>query len=115
MRATHGAAATLLVISSIAVAQDSGSGDKFTNSYGLDVGEQYGRCLFFLTDTGMSAAEVTAKLKEDGYDTARGLEVLLTEATPRKCGELGRKAALKAGFKAVRVRIATVKDRWQRP
>ena len=104
--------AALLLIASAASAA---SADSFTNSYGLDVGEQQGRCVFFLTDTGMSAAEVTAKLKQDGYDTSRGLEVLLTKTTPRKCGELGRKAALKAGFTMVRVRLATDKDRWQRP
>jgi hypothetical protein len=115
MTAIHRAAATLLVISSIAAAQSGNPKPKFTNSYGLDVGQQDGGCLFFLTDTGMSAAEVTATLKEGDYDTARGLEVLVTETTPRKCGELGRKAALKAGFKAVRVRLATHKDRWQRP
>jgi hypothetical protein len=115
MRKFYRAAAALLMAASMACAQSSASGGKFTNSYGLDVGEIEGRCVFFLTDAGMSAAEVTKKLMRDGYDTARGLEVLLTETTPRKCGELGRKAALKAGFKAVRVRLATDKDRWQRP
>jgi hypothetical protein len=91
------------------------SSDEFARSYGLDVGEYQGRCLFFLTDTGMTAAEVTTKLAQDGYDTSRGLEVLVTRTTPRRCGELGRKAALKAGFKAVRVRLATPKDRLIRP
>jgi hypothetical protein len=89
--------------------------DEFASSYGIDVGEYEGQCVFFLTDTGLTASEVTAKLVRDGYDTSRGLEVLLAETTPRKCGELGRKAALKAGFKTVRVRLATEKDRWQRP
>ena len=107
--------ASMLIVSSITAAQSVASADRFTDSYGLDVGEQDGRCVFFLTDTGMSAAEVTTKLKRDGYDTSRGLEVLLTKTTPRKCGEVGRKAALRAGFKAVRVRLATDKDRWQRP
>ena len=115
MTGLHHAAATLLVVSSIAAAQGGVSADKFRNSYSLDVGEHGGRCLFFLTDTGMSAAEVTTSLKKDGYDTARGLEVLVTKTTPRKCGELGRKAAFEAGFKAVRVRLATDKDRWRRP
>jgi hypothetical protein len=96
-------------------AQSTPSADKFANSYGLDVGEHEGRCVFFLTDTGMSAAEVTTRLRSDGYDTSRGLEVLVTKATSRKCGEVGRKAALKAGFKAVRIRVARDKDRWQRP
>ena len=108
-------AATLLIVSSMAGAVGAASSDRFAHSYGLDVGEHEGRCLFFLTDTGISAAQVTTKLKQDGYVTARGLEVLLTETTPRRCGELGRRAALRAGFKAVRVRLATGKDHWQRP
>ena len=91
------------------------SPSSFANSYGLDAGVDKGQCIFFLTDTGMSASEVTTKLMRDGYDTSRGLEVLLTADTPRKCGEMGRKAALDAGFKAVRVRLATDKDRWKRP
>lgn len=100
-----------LAQSAIAVAQQP----SFVNSYGLDVGVDRGRCVFFLTDTGMSAPEVTAKLIKDGYDKSRGLEVLLTEATPKRCGELGRRAALNAGFTAVRVRLATPNDRWVRP
>lgn len=108
--------ALLLIASSVVVSSNAASrDDKFKSSYGLDVGEDQGRCIFFLTDTGMTAAEVTTKLVKDGYDTSRGLEVLLTKTTPRKCGELGRKAAVRAGFKAVRVRLATDKDRWQRP
>lgn len=110
------AATFLLIASSVAAAPSAASpGDKFANSYGLDVGEYQGQCIFFLTDTGLSAPEVTTKLRQDGYDTSRGLEVLLTQTTPRKCGEVGRKAALNAGFKAVRVRLATEKDRWKRP
>ena len=108
--------AVLLIASSTAFATTAAPADqKFTNSYGLDVGENQGRCIFFPTDTGMTAPEVTTKLKQDGYDTSRGLEVLLTNTTPRTCGELGRKAALSAGFTAVRVRLATGKDRWKRP
>src|SRR4051812_5892475 len=104
--------AMALLLPSVATAA---SGHEFAQSYGLDVGEDKGRCLFFLTDTGMTAAQVTTKLTQDRYDTSRGLEVLVTRTTPRRCGELGRKAALKAGFKAVRVRLATAKDRWTRP
>jgi len=89
--------------------------DVFANSYGLDVGEYQGQCIFFLSDTGLTADEVTGKLVHDRYDMTRGLEVLLTKTTPRKCGELGRQAALNAGFKAVRVRVATDKERWKRP
>jgi hypothetical protein len=108
--------AVLLIASSTALAATAAqAAQKFTNSYGLDVGEDQGRCIFFLTDTGMTAAEVRRQLKQDGYDTSRGLEVLLTKTTPRKCGEFGRKAALDAGFRAVRVRLATAKDRWKRP
>jgi hypothetical protein len=106
----------LLIAASIAVAANAApTDDRFANSYGLDVGEYHGQCIFFLSDTGMSADEVTTKLVQDRYDTARGLEVLVTKSTPRKCGELGRRAALKAGFKAVRVRLPTDKDRWKRP
>lgn len=106
----------LLLASSMAVASSAASrDDRFRNSYSLDVGEYQGQCIFFLTDTGMTDVEVTAKLMRDRYDTPRGLEVLLTKDTPQKCGELGRKAALRAGFKAVRVRHATAKDRWKRP
>lgn len=108
-------AALLVIASTVSLAPSAASADSFTNSYGLDVGVEQGRCVFFLTDMGMSAVEVTMKLKEDGYDTSRGLEVLLTKSTPGKCGELGREAALKAGFKQVRVRLATDKNRWQRP
>ena len=109
--------APLLVAAFVAVAAPNGASaaDEFANSYGLDVGIDQGRCVFFLSDTGMSAAEVTTKLKVDGYDLERGLEVLLTEQTPRKCGEAGRKAALAAGFKSVRVRQATEQDHWKRP
>lgn len=111
-RLSHTAAFFLLAS---AVASAAPSPTSFANSYGLDVGVDKGRCIFFLTDTGMSASEVTTKLVRDGYDTSRGLEVLLTESTPRKCGEAGRKSALNAGFKVVRVRRATHKDRWKRP
>lgn len=107
--------AALLLIASSVVAAAPGAGDKFANSYGLGVGEYQGQCIFFLTDTGLSASEVTTKLMRDGYDTSRGLEVLLTHETPQECGEAGRKAALDAGFKAVRVRLATEKDRWKQP
>jgi hypothetical protein len=89
--------------------------DKFAQSYGLDVGEYHGRCLFFLTDIGMNADEVTATLVQNGYDTSRGLEVLVTKTTPKKCAELGLRAAQNAGFKAVRIRLATDKDSWVRP
>ena len=115
MTRVYRAVALLLIESSMATAQIAAPADKFATSYGMDVGEHEGRCVFFLTDTGMNAAEVTTSLKRDGYDASRGLEVLLTKTTPRRCGELGRKAALKAGFTAVRVRLATDKDRWQRP
>jgi hypothetical protein len=105
----------LLVSALAGAARAAPSEDEFKNSYGLNVGEYHGRCVFFLTDTGMTAPEVTEQLVKDGYDTSRGLEVLLTKTTPSKCGRLGRNAALKAGFKAVRVRLATDKDRWDRP
>src|SRR5690348_16050821 len=103
--------ATFVLIASFlgAAAPSDAAADGFKNSYGLDVGEYRGQCIFFLTDTGMSASEVTATLMRNGYDVSRGLEVLLTKGTPRKCGEMGRKAALDAGFKAVRVRLATDK------
>jgi hypothetical protein len=102
----------MLVTSSVGTAPTD---DKFAQSYGLDVGEYHGRCLFLLTDTGMNADEVTEKLVRDGYDTSRGLEVLVTKTTPKKCAELGLRAAQKAGFKTVRIRLATDKDAWVRP
>jgi hypothetical protein len=105
-----------LLLSIIAVASNAAPAEgAFKNSYGLEVGEYRGQCVFFLTDTGMTDVEVTEALKQNAYDTSRGLEVLLTKATPAKCGELGSIAARKAGFTAIRVRLATEKDRWKRP
>jgi hypothetical protein len=114
MRFRHASALVLLILPLVSSA-DAAPAAEFSNSYGLDVGEHQGRCIFFLSDTGMTAAEVTRKLKRDGYDKSRGLEVLVTKTSPRKCAELGQKAARNAGFKAVRVRLAADKDRWQRP
>lgn len=114
MKRAHLTAFSALVML-VPTAAMAASGDEFAQSYGLEVGEDHGGCLFFLTDTGLTAAEVTTKLTRDGYDISRGLEVLVTRMTPRRCGDLGRQAALKAGFKAVRVRLATSKDRWIRP
>jgi len=116
MTRSYRTATFLLMALAMAVASDAAPAPtEYANSYGLDVGEYQGRCIYFLTDTGMTAAEVTTKLMRDGYDTSRGLEVLVTKGTRSKCGKLGRKAALAAGFKAVRVRLATDKDRWKRP
>lgn len=84
--------------------------DAFASSYGVFVSVYRGQCTYFLTDVGLNSSQLAEELKT-AYDAARGLEILLDASTPFRCVTEARKSALRAGFKNVRARMATEKDR----
>lgn len=86
-----------------------GSETAFSQSYGLGVSVDAGRCIYWLTDTGMDAAQLTAALGD--YKVERGIEILTSGDTPEQCVIEAKAAVTKAGFVHVRSRPGTDKDR----
>ena len=82
----------------------------FSHSYSVWASTDHGRCIFWLTDAGEDAKQLTESLRQ-GYDKAAGIEILTSDDTPPRCVSSARKAVLKAGFHHVRVRPGTERDR----
>ena len=82
----------------------------FSRGYVVWAGSDHGRCNYFMTDVGESAEQLTETLR-DNYPLAAGIEILTDNATPKRCAAIGVQAAQKAGFKHIRVRLGTDKDR----
>jgi len=62
------------------------------------------RCLYMLTHVGLDISEL-ARALTGGYDYTRGMDVLTTSNTPRRCVKEAKRIAYKVGFKKVRVRL----------
>ena len=86
---------------------------QYSSAYALFVASREGECVYSLTDTGMThPADVTLKLRRDGYELTRGMEILYDSETPSLCIATAQKAARNAGFSNIRARLATAKDRF---
>ena len=82
----------------------------FSRSYGVWVSVDKGECIYWLTDVGQDAQQLTETLSEN-YQPQLGLEILTTRDTPKRCVKEARVAASKAGFRLIRARRGTDKDR----
>jgi hypothetical protein len=83
---------------------------EFSRSYAVWASFDDGRCIYFLTDAGLNAAQLTDELR-GGYQKDAGLEILTSADTPARCVSKARRAALRAGFSAIRARRGTERDR----
>jgi len=86
----------------------------FAQAYGLAVSVDRGACVYWLTDVGLSAAQLRTALRE-GYAPSRGLEVLTSPDIPARCVDQALAIASKQGFHPVRARPWTEKDRLALP
>lgn len=71
----------------------------FTQSYGVWVSQDERQCVYWLTDVGMNATQLTGALGS-GYEVQRGLEILISPNTPDRCVRDAKAAATKAGFRS---------------
>jgi hypothetical protein len=85
----------------------------YRESYIAWVRVYQGHCYFWMTDVGLDGEQLTETLSR-GYDPELGLEVLTTARTPNRCVKAAKEAALKAGFRLVRSRRGTDRDRLAR-
>ena len=83
----------------------------FSQSYGVWVSADKGRCAYWLTDVGLNSRQLTDVLKQSGYEVRRGAEILTDADTPVRCVREAARAARQAGFVNVRARLGTEKDR----
>ena len=83
----------------------------FSQSYGVWVSVDRGKCTYWLTDTGMNDRQLTDALKQKGYEVKRGAEILTNGDTPVRCVREASRAVRRAGFASVRARLGTEKDR----
>jgi len=83
----------------------------FSQSYGVWVSADQGRCAYWITDVGLSSRQLTDTLEQNGYDVKRGAEILTNADTPVQCIREATRAVRKAGFVDVRARLGTEKDR----
>lgn len=83
----------------------------FSRSYVIWISVDEGRCVFWLTDAGENASEVTESLSSSGYNKALRIELLTERSTPQRCVRRGRMAVSTAGFTKIRVRRGTERDR----
>jgi hypothetical protein len=86
----------------------------YSQAYGLGVSVDRGACVYWLTDVGLSAAQLKTALRE-GYEPTRGLEVLTSPDVPVRCADQARTIAAKLGFTPIRARPLTEKDRLPLP
>jgi hypothetical protein len=82
----------------------------FSYGYAVWVASYQGKCNYFLTDVGEDAQQLTHTLREN-YDVTKGLEVLTSYGAPIDCAAKAVHAARLAGFRRVRIRPGTDKDR----
>lgn len=78
-------------------------------SYVVSVVVDNGECLFLPTDVGLTAHQLTTTLKS--YNRSNGILLTFYSGVPCKCIEVGRKAAMAAGFTSVTARPVTAKDK----
>ena len=86
------------------------SAPDFSRSYGVWVSVDKGECVYWLTDVGLDAQQLTDALSNN-YQAKFGLEILTSRGTPRRCVAEARASASKAGFMLIRARRGTDKDR----
>ena len=77
-------------------------------NYIVSVAYYEGECRFLPTDVGLTAGQLTAKLKS--FNRSNGIELIFGSSVPCNCIDVGRKAALAAGFTMVTARLATPED-----
>ena len=77
-------------------------------SYLVSVVAYEGKCRFLPTDVGLTAQQLTTTLR--GYNRSNGVQLVYYSGVPSECIEIGRKAAIAAGFRVVTARLATAKD-----
>jgi hypothetical protein len=82
----------------------------FSRSYGVWVSVDKGECIYWLTDVGLDAQQLTETLSEN-YQAQLGIEILTSRDTPKRCVTEARQAASRAGFTLIRARAGTDKDR----
>lgn len=100
----------LATLFSTAVLAAAGQPD-FSQSYGVWVSANQGRCAYWITDVGLSSRQLTDALKQNGYEVGRGAEILTDADTPVLCVRKATRAVRRAGFVNVRARRGTEKDR----
>lgn len=84
--------------------------EEFSRSYGVWVSVDKGQCVYWPTDGGLDGRQLTEALG-NGYRTELGLEILTSLDTPNRCVADATAAAGKDGFKVIRARRGTDKDR----
>jgi len=77
-------------------------------SYVISVVADRGECLFLPTDVGLTAKELTAELKT--YNRSNGIVFIYEPGVLKRCLQVGRQAAIAAGFKFISARLATKGD-----
>lgn len=77
-------------------------------SYVVGVVSHEGECRFLPTDVGLTAQQLTTALRS--YNRSNGIQLVYYSGVPSECIEIGRKAAIAAGFNVVTARLATAKD-----
>jgi hypothetical protein len=82
----------------------------FSQAYGVWISTDKGHCIYWLTDVGLDAGQLADALT-NSYETKRGLEILTSGDTPKRCVSDARAAAARAGFQLIRSRQGTEKDR----
>jgi hypothetical protein len=102
---------SLFIAALFALTPTAGSAaQNFSQSYGVWVSVDDGECVYWLTDVGLNAQQLTDALSHD-YQAQLGLEILTSRDTPRRCMAEARASASKAGFTLIRARRGTDKDR----
>lgn len=94
----------------VATAFASPPAERFSRSYGVWVSVDKGQCIYWLTDVGLDARQLTDALG-NGYQPQLSLEILTSVDTPNRCVTDAEAAAEKAGFKVIRARRGTDRDR----
>jgi hypothetical protein len=84
--------------------------DDFSRSYVVWISPDEGECIFFMTDAGEDAKQLTETLRAH-YDVSKGIELLTDVDTSRRCISKAQKAVKRAGFSRFRVRRGTDADR----
>lgn len=99
--------ATLLTAAALMPANQA----NFSQSYGVWISVDRGRCAYWLTDVGLDAHQLTDALKRNGYEVKRGAEILTDDDTLAQCVREATRAVRRAGFTSIRARLGTEKDR----
>lgn len=82
-----------------------------SQGYRIWVSVDRGNCIYWLTDTGLNARQLTETLKRNGYEVGRGADILGNDVTPARCIRDATRAVRRAGFTDIHARPGTEKDR----